>query len=79
MDREVMEKILKEIDENPDTFDCGELNFLQGLVEGYASTCRRALKEKRKVLGVRIQDVENRLKVADAMYIKLAQLIALTA
>lgn len=74
-----MHELLKEIDENPDTFEVGELNFLQGLVEGYADSCRRALKDKRKVLGVRIQDVENRLKVADAMYNKLAHLIALTA
>lgn len=79
MEREVMEQLLKEIDENPNTFDVGELGFLQGLVEGYAGVCRRALKDKRKILGVRIQDVENRLKVADAMYNKLAQLIALTA
>lgn len=71
-----METLLREIAEDSQAFCEYELNFLQGILQSYVESGRRALKEKRKVLGHNVVDLERRVKVGDALLTKIADMAA---
>lgn len=77
MNREERDKIIEELEAEPLFIEAlGELNFLIGLLESYTESARKALATKRHVLGIKSDDVQNRLAVGDKLLVKLHQVRA---
>ncbi len=74
MNQQTFNDLQEAIDCNPGDLSAIELNFLSGLLESYAGRCRVALQKKRGTLGHMVVDVERRVKIADALYAKVAGL-----
>lgn len=76
MTPEKMDALVLAIEDNPGELTSVELDYLADGMRSYADNCRKALTQKKGMLGNRADDVQRRLEVAEKMWVKLCELAA---